>query len=288
MKTQFGHEATTSFTLWFDHHLVKHADAFSNKSETLYHVNDDRIPDGFYRYSSPYKQWVSESGVNSSVVPTSISKDGSAIYRNDSNYGYYMDFENGGVVLTGSSAASNLNLTADFSVKDFNIYNTNQTEEALIVENKYESNSRFASYLSGIAPYDQVTPAIFINNEYFENEGFSFGGEDKTTLDFKAVVFAENLYQLDGVLSLFGDSNNLSFPNIDFGDHPINEYGDLKAEPYQYQTLIDSNKTDLFYIERAVTTKISETVRNQISPLLYVGFVDFEVSKLRYPRAFLG
>ena len=288
MKAQFGHEATTSFSLWFDHHLIKHGEAYSNKTETLYHVDDNRLPDGFHRYSSPYKQWVTESGINDSAVPTYINNNGSPVYRKDPNYGYYVDFDNGGVVVTGALASSALTLTADFAVKDFNVYNTNQSEEALVIENKYESNSRFTSYLSGIAPYDQVTPAVFINNEYLENEGFAFGGEDKTTLDFKAVVFAENLYQLDGVLSLFGDSNNLAFPNINFGDHPINEYGDLKSEPYQYQDLINSNKTDLFYIERVVTTKISETMRNQISPLLYVGFVDFEVSKTRYPRAYLN
>ena len=285
MKVQFGHEATTSFSLWFDHHLVSHGEAYSCKSESLYYLDDERLPNGFYRYSSPYKQWVSEDGIEDCGVPVDITGNGVSIERGDSDYGYYIDFENGGVVVTGALASPNLDLSSSFAVKDFNIYNTNQTEESLIVENKYENNSRFSVHLSGIAPYGQVTPAVFINNEYLENEGFAFGGEDKTTLDFKAVVFAENLYQLDGILSVFGDSARLAFPSIGFGEHPMNEYGDLKTGGYSYQDLIDSNKDDLLFIERVVTSKISETIRNQISPLLYVGFIDFEVSKLRFPRA---
>ena len=285
MKVQFGHEATTSFSLWFDHHLLEYGEGYKNFETRLYHVEDDRLPDGFFRYSSPYKQWVTESGVGGGAnVPTFISGDGSKIEKNDSSYGYFNDFNNGGVIVTGTLASETLNLSGSYAVKDFSIYNTNQTEESLIVENKFEENSRFTTIESGIAPYDYVTPAVFINNEYIENEGFSFGGEDKTTLTFKSVVFAENLYQLDGVLSLFGDTRNLSFPFVSFGNHPINEYGDLKSEPYDYQNLIDANPQNIFNIERVTTTKISETMRSTVSPSLFVGFIDFEVTKLRYPR----
>ena len=95
--------------------------------------------------------------------------------------------------MTGDSAADNLNLSGSYAVKDFNIYNTNETEESLVIENKFQNNTRFAFPESGIAPYDFVTPAVFINNEYMENQPFAFGGEDKTIVSFKTVVFAENL-----------------------------------------------------------------------------------------------
>ena len=291
MKILFGHEATTSFTLWFDHHLLEYGEAYRNFTGTLYYVKDSRLPVGYNRYSSSYKQWVTESGVGGGAyVPTYISGNGAEIDREDGNLGYYIDFDNGGIVVTGANSVDHsLNFSGNFAVKDFNIYNTNQTEENLIVENKFETNSRFAVTESGISPYDYVTPAVFVNNEYIENEGFAFGGEDKTTLSFKAVVFAENLYQLDGVLSLFGDTNNIAFPSVNFGDHPINEHGDLKSGrwsvPYQYKDLINANKQNIFNIERTVTSKISEVGKQAFSPSLFVGFIDFEVTKLRYPRA---
>ena len=46
-------------------------------------------------------------------------------------------------------------------------------------------NRRFKQELSGIDPYSQVVPAIFVNPETAENEPFSFGGEDKTTTNIR-------------------------------------------------------------------------------------------------------
>jgi hypothetical protein len=129
-----------------------------------------------------------------------------------------------------------------------------------------------------------VTPAIFINNEYIENTPYAFGGEDKTSLIFKSVVLAENLFQLDGVLSLFADTRNVNFADLSFEDYPINEYGDLKTGKYSYIETCSKSEKNVFNIERVNTAKISENVRTNISPSLYVGFIDFEVSKPRFPR----
>ena len=176
MKVLFSHEATTSFTLWFDHHLLEYGEAYKNFTGNLIHVEDTRLPSTYKRYSSPYKQWVTESGVgNGAHVPNKISINGSEVEKDSSTLGYFIDFNNGGVVVTGSSATENLSLSGTFGVKDFNIYNTNETEENLIIENKYETNSRFSVAESGIKPYDYVTPAVFINNEYMENDVYEFG-----------------------------------------------------------------------------------------------------------------
>jgi hypothetical protein len=284
MKINFGHEATTSFSLWFDDFLIKNAEAYSNKTGKLYYVEDDRLPAGFYRYSSSYKQWCTESGVGGAHVPVNFSGFGLVTRRGDPGMGYYIDFDNGGIVATGAAADENMQWSGQFAVKDFNIYNTNQSEENLVIENKYDTNSRFTVVETGIPPYDFVTPAIFVNNEYIENKPFSFGGEDKTILNFKSVVFAENLYQLDGVLSLFADSRDIAYPHVSFAEHPINEYGDLKSGIYLYENLQNRHNQNIFNIERVNTSKISETIRNTISPSLFVGFIDFEVTKLRYPR----
>ena len=284
MKVNFGHQATTSFTLWFEHHMLKYGEAYQNITGRLYYVEDERLPDGFYRYSSPYKQWVTEDGVGGAKVPTYVSGDGAVLDKKDEGLGYFFDFHNGGIVMTGNAANQNIKISGSFAIKEFNVYNTNETEESLIVESKFTNNSRFFVPESGIEPYDMVTPAVFINNEYIENEPFAFGGEDKTKMNFKSVVFAENLYQLDGMLSLFADTMNRSIAFVDFPDHPINEYGDLKNDKYSYIDTITPNKNNVFNVERVVTSKISENVRQAISPSLYVGFIDFDVSKPRFPR----
>lgn len=285
MKNNFGHNATTSFTLWFEHWMLEHGEAYNNFDTKLYYVEDERLPDGFYRYSSPYKQWVHES-VDGANVPTYVSDTSGPINKSNSNKGYFIDFFNGGVVFTGDAASEHMQITASFATKDFNVYNTNQSEESLIIESKFDTNSRFYIPESGISPYDFVIPAVFINNEYIENEPFAFGGENKTNLNFKVVVFAENLYQLDGMISLFADTRDCCFSELTFSDHPINEYGDLKSSPYKYTQLQEQRKDSLFFIERVTTSKISENMSQVISPTLYIGFLDFEVSKLRYPRLY--
>jgi len=288
MKSNFGHNATTSFTLWLEYFLLSKGEAYSNFESNLYFIEDPRLPEGFFRYSSPYKQWAYET-INEEInIPQYIIKDSEIqINRQNKNFGYFVDFQNGGIVVTGEKARANLDLKAEYSAKEFNIYNTNETEENLIIENKFEQNSRFAISESPIPPYDIVTPAIFINTEYIRNEPLFFGGEDKTTIFFKTVVFAENLYQLDGVLSLLADSRHVGFYNCDFGDHPINEYGDLKdLDGYKYTDFHESKLNEpTFYIDRVSTSKIAENASKFISPSLFVGFIDFEVATSRFPRS---
>lgn len=283
MKPNFGHNATTSFTLWLENFLLDVGEAYKNFETKLYFVEDERMPEGFYRYSSPYKQWVFDQEKTS--IPVIKGGSGNILDKKSSKKGYFVDYQNGGIVFTGDAIGPNLNPTAQFSVKDFNIYNTNETEESLIVEQKFENNSRFYFPESGIEPYSMVTPAVFVNSESMQNQPFAFGGEDKTTVYFKCVILTDSLFQLDGILSLFCDAKHRSFPECNFDDHPINEYGDLKNEEYKYKDFWESERANnLFNIDNINTSKLNENANQSLSPTLSVGFADFEVSKNRFPR----
>ena len=76
------------------------------------------------------------------------------------------------------------------------------------------------------------------------------------------------------------------FYQVPFENHPINEYGDIKTGKYVYHDIAKQSNEPIFNIERVTTSKISENIRNSISPTLYVGFIDFEVSKPRFPRLY--
>ena len=201
--------------------------------------------------------------------------------------GFVFDFENGRAFITGGSANENDFITGTFAVKDFNVYITNDTEEDLILNSSFELNSRYGANLtSGVKPYDKTLPAIFINAETMSNQGYSFGGEDITTPAIKAVVMAENQYQLDGALSIFADTRHLSFSKIPFTGHPITEYGDLKGGTYNYVNLSNEFKTNNDYIiENVITSKLSERAQTNLPGEVKVGFIDFDVSTTRFPRA---
>lgn len=273
MKEQFVHTLTNSFMLWFDHFLLEKGEAFSNQTGTFYHTPDDFLSDSYVPFSSPYKQFVTDSSIAGATLPTEIAGNS-----------HYIDYDNGRIVETGSNYTSSSTITGTFAVKDFNIYFTNETEDDLVVENKYEVNSRVPTYnQSGIAPYDQVVPAVFLSTATMENQGLAFGGEEATTVRANAVVLSDDPYKLDGVLSIFGDSHNEVFYPIPMSGHPTNEYGDLKGGAYSYDTLSNTYSNNKpFLVENATTSKLTDKARKSLANDLYVGFIDFDLKVHRF------
>lgn len=279
MKPQYQHKVMTSFLLWFDNHLLTKGEAFSNKTGTFHYFDDSRLPDSYKTFSSPYKQFVNDSSISGANIPSSLMGSG----RSD---GIIFDFENGRIIETGDNFDSSETITGTFAVKDFNVYLTNETEEDLILESKFVQNSRYGDSESGIKPYDQAVPAIFINSETVTNVPLAFGGEDETKMTIKAVVLAEDTFGLDGVLSIFADARHKEITMIPFSGHPSTEYGDLKDGSYNYTGLKNTYKGDELpmYIEDVVVSKLSDKAQKQSIGDLKVGFIDFDVSQYRFPR----
>ena len=341
MKSQFQHEITTSFSLWFENYLLTKGEAFVQKSNGFTNVTDSRLDASFNIFSSPYKQWVFDESISGATVPESVTIDGvshpksggidpSTLSAWDNTETYkardfvehlgqswicrepteaaeepgvsskweditwtttsqagemlFVDYVNGRVITSLGTPTSTVE--ADYSVKDFNIYVTNETEENLIIESVFDTNSRFNQTSSPIPPYDQVLPAIFINNTRNINDPFAFGGQDKSMADIRCVVMAENIYQLDGALSIFNDSARECFTALAFEDYPLNEFGDAFNFDYKKLTQhrLNSNPSALHYIDRVDTSKLSDRLTKTISPNTFVGFIDFEVNTYRYPR----
>tara|TARA_R110002020_G_scaffold6262_3_gene26180 strand:+ start:117 stop:1037 length:921 start_codon:yes stop_codon:yes gene_type:complete len=306
MKPQFQHTLITSFYLWFDNYLQKYGEAYSNKTGIFYSMSDDRLDSTYNVYSSPYKQFVFDSGLNTGVVNyqgtegalvidrISGQTDGGVsveLPRNTS--GLHIDYENGRVFFTGDANSNlpgnNLPLSGRFAVKDFNLYVTNETEEDLVID-KFKTNDRFGNLqTSGVAPYDQVLPAVFISSESIQNQPFAFGGLDITKTNVKAVVMTSDLYCLDCVLSLAADAQKRSFVNVEFSDFPITEFGDIKTATYptgySYNEVESNNTKELFHIEEVTVSKLSDRVKKKVNPNIFIGFIDFELHKYRSPRA---
>jgi len=216
----------------------------------------------------------------------------------------HIDYENGRVFFTGNPVAGDdygklpgntlsndghYALSGQFAVKDFNLYVTNQTEEDLVIE-KFKTNNRFGNLeTSGVAPYDQVLPAVFIGAETIKNEPLAFGGLDTTKTNVKAVVMTTDLYCLDCVLSMAADAQKRSFAKVNFSDFPVTELGDIKTATYptgySYNQIEKSNTSEMFHIEEVNVSKLSDRVTKKVNPDIFIGFIDFEIHKYRSPRA---
>mgnify|MGYP004452894803 CR=1 FL=1 len=279
MKEQFQHKLTTSFFLWFDDFLLTKGEAYTNRTGEFFYYDDPRLDSTYKAYGSPFKQWVTDSAVTGATMPTGVYIGGSFSGRDD---GVVLDFENGRALVSGSNTG--LSLTGQFSVKDFNVYMTNDTEEDLVVENKYTVNSRLPSGpYTYIDPYDDVVPAIFISSSDAQNKPFALGGMQDTIVAMKAVILAEDTYQLDGVLSIFMDSVDECLNPIPMTGYPTTELGDLKDGSYNYDTVKDGYSGDIkFYINAVKTSKLTDRDRKSLAHDMYVGFIDFDVQQHRY------
>lgn len=289
MKPQFQHQLITSFALWLDHAILLKGEAFQNIDSSFYHQPDDRLDPEFISFASPHKQWVTDSSIPNAKIINSILLNGQEIKRD--NNGIRYDFNNGRVIIPRGIAKESDVVEGKYAVKDFNIYITDQTEEELLIETKFDKNSRFdQDIFKGVKPYDQVVPAIFISYEEGYNVPFAFGGQDITKSSIRCVVFAENSYQLDGLFSILKDLNHLVVANVGFNEHPLNEFGDLKFGYYDYADLSDryyheKNSHSTFHIDRVGVSKLNDKVAKKAHPGLYIGFIDFELGSYRFPRA---
>ncbi len=278
MKEQFQHKITNSFILWFDNFLLTKGEAFSNKTGTLFNYTDNRLDSRFTPYGSAYKQWVTDSSVTGATIPSGVFIDGNFSGRDD---GVVLDFDNGRALISGDVTTSTV--TGEFAVKDFNIYLTNDTEDDIIVENKYVVNSRIPSITeTNITPYDDVVPAIFISTTRGENAPYALGGLQNSKINVNAVVLAEDTYGLDGVLSIFMDSVDECFAELPMKEYPVTELGDLKDNTYNYTGTAAGFDGNLkFYVDRVTTSKLTDRERNILANELYVGFIDFDINIAR-------
>jgi hypothetical protein len=288
MKPQFQHQIVTSFALWLDNAICCRGEAFQNIESTLYYQEDQRLDPNYLAFASPHKQWIYDSSIEGAQVIDGITLDNYFVKKNSQGIQY--DFENGRVLLPRSLANPSSYVEALYAVKDFNIYITDQTEEELLIESKFDKNSRYDQDLyEGIKPYDQVVPAIFLSYEYGRNIPFAFGGEDITQSNIRCVVFAENSYQLDGVFSILNDLSTSSVANVGYNEYPLNEFGGLKFGYYDYKDLAERyynayNTQSLFHLDKITVSKLNDRVAKKSHPGLYIGFVDFEVRAHRFPR----
>jgi hypothetical protein len=251
---------------------------------------------GLVSYNSEYKQWVYDGDVAGATIPSGVyidTGDGAYNFCERGQSGLKMDFDNGRVLLSGASFPAtydSLKITGSFSVKDINIYLADDTEENLVIQNKYNVNSRTTPAYgkgTGLVPYEQVAPAAFASMERTLNTPFAFGGEDMTHMYYRVIFFAENLYQLDGVMALCADSFNAGVVNIGYNDYPLDEYGDLKTGYFSYTETARNSAIipRLMFVDDVNSSKISDRLTKTTNPDLYLGFVDFEVNQARFPRS---
>lgn len=278
----------SSFYLWLDHEILQRGSAFTVFSGKMYSGIDYNYSNAI-TFNSPFRQWVSDSSVSGAVIPSGVYANGNFMSRGTS--GLSLNFNKAQAIFTGIPNAANLNITARYSVKDFNIYYTDEREENLLFENRAYLAPKFNKITGGLYADDQPYPCIYIKNTSYENKPFTFGGQDQTKTTIRCILLSDSIYLLDGAISIMADSARKVFPIIPTSGIPYNYYGDFKSgSSYNYTGLAyycqQNFPTNTVYIDRVTVSRLDEIKNKHINLKTVAAIVDFELWQARSPRQY--
>jgi hypothetical protein len=279
MKAQLDNILMSSMIMWIDHQLLNKGEAFQNYNSQFYPITN--IYNGFYSYGLPFKQVVSDSSISGANLLSGVYVNNSFIKVGQSGL-TGINPNQGQVYFTGSQAGKTL--SGAYAVKDFNIYLTNQPEEELLFETEYKVKPKTSQTATGLAIEAITYPCIFLKNNGGVNEPFALGGQDDTILEVRAVVLADNMFNLDAVCSILKDTARCYVPLIT--NSPYNNFGSVQSGYYNYNSLIANINVsnDAFYISDVTVSKIFANL-NAKNSQVFPAFIDFTLSNIRYPRA---
>lgn len=212
-------------------------------------------------------------------IPFTI--DGTPIVISRGQFGMVTDFVNGRAIFPSNVISTNALLSGNYAFKGINVYLPNQWENRITFTNKYYLNSRFNRPITGIPPpYNYVSPCVFLSDVDVQNQNWAFGGVYNTTFTVTVNVLAENLSQLEGVMSTLVDAKYATFPQLNTNVWPLGPLGDYKSG-YNYQTLLAQygSPGNLYTITDVRASKLSDAVKTDES--LFLGIVDLTVEKPR-------
>ena len=221
-------------------------------------------------------------------VPNSGFTVGGSFVSGDSS-DMLMDYNNGRIIVPAASG-ERLSITGYNTVKEVNLYLSEDSEEKLLVQSDFiDSDEMGSSHL-----FDQtdkrddptyILPAIFIKHERDQNVPVALGGEVDNQISIRMVVLGFDNYLVDGVLSFFKEQDKGCIKLVPFEDYPYGRSFTLKSYPYSYTTLA-ANYTESAFIEEVRTSKVTDSLTlEKLQKNIIMGFVDFNLSIWRYPNA---
>lgn len=290
MKEQFIQRITQSVFMWLDHQICFDGEAYTNVNTQFYDAQDRYY--GYYSYTCPYDQFLSDASVTGSPSPillTGIYLSGS--YINVGQNGFVgADFNNGVLYFDHEISNPSVNLTGSFSIKEVNVMLTDQSEEKLLFDTAYKNKMEIAQNHNGMKQYETNIPVIFLKYIGGHNEEFAFGGMDKCLYKFRAMIFAENLYQLEAISEILRNKQNTNIPIITRDENPFNFLGYYSGATYNYDALIagKNNATEYLNLERVYINNFDEFTikqRQDVPRGVQLGIADFEIYSYRYPRS---
>jgi hypothetical protein len=271
MKPQFTNKSMSSFLLYLDNTILRVGEAYTNHSGLFYADASNKF-NGYYGYSAPFKQLVSDKSINGATIMSGVYVDSSYTTSN-----VHVNHYNGQVFFDSSQGSSKI--SGNYSIKDFNINMTSKPESELLFETKFQLRPKTNQTLTGLDPNSNTYPAIYVKNMGGTNLPFAFGGTENSIINTRAVVMADSAYSLDAVCSIMKDTKGDYFGVFETGALPFNALGLSATDSYDYTGLSPMGHS---YIKEVnITTSIPRFSDNSANSEVHSSFVDFRCEFVR-------
>lgn len=288
IQPQYENKLMSSALLWMDNVLCRKGQAFINNSGYLYRISGKQ---GYITYATPFKPLVADVSVANSGADLLTGVYLNNVFVSTGTSGLYaINHELGQAYFTGAPLASTVTVSGRYSIKEFSLALTDEPEEKLLFETKYELRPKTVQTLTGLQSNEYTYPAIYVKNFGGDNEPWTFGGMDCTKTEVRAIVLADSQFALDAVCSLFKDQVRSTIALIPYSEMPFNSLGEyVNGVKFNY-TGIAYDKVrqhNSAFVERVSVSTLSYGSYNQIknlNPKIYPGIIDIEFKSYRVPR----
>jgi len=288
MIPQFDNILMTSMLLWMDNRISIRGEAYTNYQSVFYPLPN--LIYGYYTYGAPLKQMVIDSSITGANIISGVYVNGVFTVPGQNNLSGINATE-GQLYFSQPISNPTKVLSGNYAVKDFNIYLTSKTEENLLFETQYQVNPKTYQNPTGLPIGSETYPVIYLKYQGGKNKPLAFGGLDQTVGNVRAVILADSVFSLDAVTSIMRDTSRTLIPLIYPDEMPFNALGSVSVSGNNFNyinyTANKLNTDDYLFINEVNVTKTDTrllTATNSLNRNVYSAFVDFEVSKNRYPR----
>jgi hypothetical protein len=283
MKAQFENVLMSSMVLWFDHTLIKKGEAFSNYNSEFYPITN--IYNGYYTYGAPFKNLIRDESITGVNIISGVYLNNNFIRTGQSGL-VAINADQGQLYF--NSELNNPTISGNYAVKDYGIYLTNENEEKILFETKFNLNPKTTENPTGLPINAQTYPAIYLKNNGGNNTPLAFGGLDSSNINVRAIVISDSIFSMDAVSSIFKDTARTYIPIIQPSEMPFNSLNGLKSR-YNYDLLTTgrAGTANSVYIKNVYISKnvANRTQYQDLNPDAISAFVDFELEVYRYPRS---
>lgn len=283
MKPQFENILMSSMILWFDNTLVKKGEAFSNHESIFYPITN--IYNGYYSYGAPFRNLVRDQSITGANIISGVYLNNTFITTGQSGL-VAINADQGQIYFNADQ--SSYTISGSYAVKDYGIYLTNENEEKILFETKFNLNPKTFESPTGLPINSQTYPAIYLKNNGGNNEPLAFGGLDSTNINVRAIVISDSIFSMDAVTSIFKDSVRTYIPLIQPEEMPFNSLNGLKSG-YNYDLLTTgrAGSSNSVYIKNIYISKnvVNRSQYQDLNPDAISSFIDFELETYRYPRS---